>query len=49
METAMNYLPKNVKNAGLISVKPSISSEICPENNHKSAVFYRLLVGEVCP
>ena len=26
----------------------SISSEICFENNHKSAVFYRLLFGEVC-
>ena len=30
---------KNVKNAGLISVKPPISSEICPENNHKIGRF----------
>ena len=26
-----------------------ISSEICPENNHKIGRFYRLLFSEVCP
>ena len=27
----------------------SISNKICLENNTKSAIFYRLLFGEVCP
>ena len=38
------------KNSGLISAKPIlISSEICLEITTKSAVFYRLLFGEICP
>ena len=38
------------KNGGLISAKPIlISSEICLEITTKSAVFYRLLLDEICP
>ena len=48
-EHMMTSLRKTLKTLVWSAQNWLISSEICPENNHKICLFYWLLSGQVCP